>query len=124
MTKRVTCMKPYPAMRPSTGDARSEAKTSMTFDQLIPAVPSAAMPAPSNPPTSACDEPTGNAQIQVMRSHTIAPNSAAMTRCAVASAAWITPPMVSATAMPMTRGPMKLNMAASMMAVRGFSAPV
>ncbi|OPZ77225.1 MAG: hypothetical protein BWY79_01260 [Actinobacteria bacterium ADurb.Bin444] len=96
----------------------------MTRSQMIPEGPIAARPAPSRPPTKACEELTGSAQIQVSRSHRSAPNKAAMTRWAEASEASMTPPMVLATAIPMTNGPMKLNAADIMMAVRGLSAPV
>ena len=47
-----------------------------------------------------------------------------MTRCAVASPAWMIPPMVLATATPMTSGPTKLKNAETAMAILGLSAPV
>jgi hypothetical protein len=81
--------------------------------QTIELKPTFASPAPTRPPTSACEELDGMPKSQVTIFQTIAPISAAkMTRGETMSGSMIPVPSVSATCRPKNRKAMKLKKAA------------
>src|SRR4051794_10902651 len=87
--------------------------------------PALAVPAPTSPPTSACELLEGMPSSQVMTFHTIAPISAPkMTRGSTILGSMIPVPSVSATCNPKNRKAMKLKKAAQATAYCGFSTRV
>ena len=64
-------------MKPTAGDSTMPEAVLSTPAQTMPGLPALAMPAPSRPPTSACELEDGMPPIQVTTFQTIAPMSAA-----------------------------------------------
>ena len=87
--------------------------------------PALATPAPTKPPTKACEDDDGMPNHQVMRFHEIAPLSAPkMTALSIISFEMIPLPTVSATCRPKNKKATKLKNAAQTTAACGVSSRV
>ncbi len=101
------------SVKPTAGDSTMPEAVLSTPAQTMPGLPALAMPAPSRPPTSACELDDGMPPIQVTTFQTIAPMSAPnTTRGSMTLASTMPLPMVSATWRPKNRKAMKLKNAA------------
>ena len=107
---------------PTTGEMKINATIFQTPDAITAPNPALATAAPTNPPTSVCDELEGNPHHQVNRFQLIAAiNAAKITFRLITSASTIPFPIVAATESGKTRNAMKLKKAASNTAVKGES---
>ena len=94
-------------------------------DQTMAPKPALAVPAPTMPPTSACEEEDGMPSPQVIRFQAMAPVSAPkITAGSMTLASTMPRPMVSATCRPKNRKAMKLKNAAQATAYCGRSTRV
>src|SRR5215204_845708 len=100
-------------MNPESGESTIAAVVLARPPQTMASRPILAVPAPTSPPTSACELDEGMPPAQVMRFQMIAPISAPnTTRGSITSAATMPVPMVWATCEPKIRNAMKLKKAA------------
>src|SRR5262245_16453193 len=114
-----------PSTRPMSGARTMKMRVLVQPVAMIEPHPALTTAAPANPPISACDELVGKPKYQVIRSHTIAPMSAAKITENVTM--WMSTrpaPTVFATAVPNVKAAMKLNAAAQMTALPGDSTRV
>src|SRR5262245_15932182 len=114
-----------PSTRPMSGARTMKISVLVQPDAMIALHPALTTAAPANPPISACEELVGKPKYQVIKSHTIAPISAA--KITVNVTMWMSTrpaPTVLATAVPKVNAAMKLNAAAQMTALPGDSTRV
>ena len=90
-----------------------------TLDSLIAERPPAVRPAPTSPPTSACDEEVGRPRRQDRKFHVRAPIRAANTSAGPRYPAVTVCPTVLATAVPTKKNATKFHPAAHSTAQRG-----
>ena len=113
------------SISPNIGESTMAAAVLPSPVHTIAPSPAFAVPAPTRPPISACDELDGMPSPQVIRFHTIAPISAPnTTRGSMTSAVTMPTPMVCATCSPKNRNAMKLKNAAQATAYCGRSTRV
>ena len=119
-----TIMAP-PRTMPSTGDTTMKIAILTTPDVCTTARPPFEIPAPSSPPTSACEELDGMPYHQVMRFQAMAPPSApTMTASSTIFGSMMPLPTVWATCSGKTTKAMKLKKAAHATARFGVSTRV
>src|SRR6187551_1236024 len=111
--------------QPNPGDRKMADTVLITPDQTTAPVPALAMPAPTSPPMSACEDDDGMPSRWVTICQTMAPASAPKITCEVTMSASTMPrPTVSATCSPKNRKAMKLKNAAQATAYCGRSTRV
>ena len=111
--------------KPNAGETTMPAAVLLTPSQTIALRPAVARPAPTRPPTRACDDEDGIPASQVTMFQMMAPPSAAKIRRSVTTCTETMPaPTVWATCSPKNRNAMKLKKAAQITACRGFSTRV
>src|SRR5215211_3518337 len=121
---RLASMSRNPRAMPNSGDS---GMNRMVFSRLLRSSapkPALAIPAPANPPISACDEEVGSPSHQVRKFQAIAPTSPAKTTASLTTPGSTVLPTVLATAVWKTRKAMKLKKAAQTTASRGVSTRV
>ena len=105
---------------PTSGEMTIATTVLVTPPHTMAPLPAAARPAPTIPPTSACELLDGSPAHQVMASQAMAPNRAAnRTLPLIASSETMPVPIVWATCRPNTRKAMKLKKAAHNTATLG-----
>ena len=105
---------------PRTGATTIKTAILITPAKRMELTPLFAMAAPTNPPTSACDELEGNPHHHVSRFHIIAADTAENIKVRLIISGLITPlPMVVATLRGKTRNATKLKVAARPTAANG-----
>ena len=109
-------------MRPTIGEMTIAASVLRTPPQTMASPPALARPAPTSPPTRACELLDGNPAHQVIASQAMAPNSPAnKTLPSIAFSETMPVPNVFATCNPKTRKATKLKIAAQITAHFGDS---
>ena len=99
--------------KPNAGETTMPAAVLLTPSNTIALGPALARPAPTRPPTRACDDEDGMPASQVMMFQAIAPPSAPkISRSSTRRTATMPEPIVLATCRPKNRKAMKLNPAA------------
>ena len=106
---------------PSSGDTTMKMTVFSRLAPLTTLQPALAMPAPTTPPISACDDEVGSPSHQVVRFQAIAPTRPANTTASLTAVGSMILPTVSATWVWKTRKAMKLKNAAQITASRGLS---
>ena len=115
---------PKATIIPMIGDSTMYSKTTSRPASFTTLVPAAAMPEPTYPPISACDEDEGRPSYQVIKSQVIPPTRAANTSSSIRFPTnrgdeIMLPPINFATGAPITKKAMKLNVAATRTASLG-----
>jgi hypothetical protein len=126
--RRNSHMSPSISMKATTMPSSGETTMKMTvFSKLAPLTtlqPALAMPAPTMPPISACDDEVGSASHQVVRFQAMAPTRPANTTASLTAFGSMMVPTVLATWVRKTMKAMKLKKAAQITASRGLSTRV
>ena len=109
---------------PSNGEMTMKMTVFSKLGPLTTLQPAFAMPAPTMPPISACEEEVGRPSHQVVRFQAMAPTSPANTTASLITSGSMIVATVLATWVRNTRKAMKLKKAAQTTASRGLSTRV
>ncbi len=106
---------------PSSGDSTMKITVFSKLAAFTTLQPALAMPAPTTPPISACDDEVGRPSHQVVRFQAMAPTRPPNTTASLTAFGSMIVPTVLATWVRKTRNAMKLKKAAQTTANRGLS---